>query len=325
MTSNNQAKSRRTLVLSNLPAAATLVLANLICFYSLVINAQRGSSSLKPNGVEPDQPPQVRTENIQAAKDYKLLLIATGNELESEAFERFNRSVRSFNLNMVALNAKQNLDKTQAFDNRDPVSIIERQKFLEFKKALSNYKSENNLVIVLLDGESAVVNAGETTILSRFFSLDARLLIGADDVCWPDCSKSSINAQYPRTGGSPYVNSHAVIGYAPVLWEVLNIADITQEDKLLSSDDTLQTYLNKIYLDTDYRTKFGIKLDSKAAIVQTVHLDLADSQLKLDIGLDIARLRNLVYNTEPVIVISTVATDVGSWVSYSFSYYQLYS
>lgn len=311
MTSNNQTTSHKSsLVLLNLPVTAALVFANLICFYTLVINAQRGSSSLKPNQEQQDQQPplQVNVENIQAAKNYKLLLIATGNDLESEAFERFNRSVKSFNLSLVALDLKQ-------IPYSKDIDALERLKFLEYKKALSNYKSEDNLIIILLDGESAIVNGQETTILSRFFGLGARLLVAADDICWPDCSKSSVGGQYPKTGGSPYLNSHAIIGYASVLWEVLNIADVGHEDKLMSPDDTLQTYLSKIYLDPDYRAKFGIKLDHKAAIIQTVHLDTADSQIKLDIGQDIARLRNLVYNTEPVIAIGSVAGDVGSWVS----------
>lgn len=324
--SSEQPLSRKeTLVKLILPvtvlSVASLILINLIHLNSLV-SAQRGSSSLKPQQVQVPQQQQQPPEqvNAQATRENKLLLIASGSNLESESFERFNRSVRSFQLNLVALESKLSSDNTQVpneIENEGAnLYSVEREKFLEYKKAVSTYKNEKNLIIMLIDGDNSVVNGDEQTILSRFlgFGPDTRLLVAADDTCWPDCSSMTKAAQYPKTVGSPYINSRVLIGYASVIWDILNMSDNSIGDTTKMSD-TLQTFLTRIYLNASQRTEFGLTLDNRATIIQTVHLDTVDSQMKLDIEPNKARLRNMIHYTEPVIATSSDNSDVGSWVS----------
>lgn len=330
--SSRQAKSRREtlvkLILSVTVLSIILILLSNLIYLNTLVSAQRGSSNLKSQQDQQQQQLQhqqlpEQKVNAQATKENKLLLIATGYNLESESFERFNRSVRSFQLNLVALESKLPPNDQQKSQPSDKISTrynslysIDKLKFLEYKRALSTYKNEKDLIIMLIDGDNSIVNGGEQTILHRFFGFapETRLLVAADDSCWPDCTKSLELAQYPKTGGSPYINSRVVIGYAPVLWDLLSMSDNSiQDDNTVP--DTLQTYLRRIYLDASQRAKFGLTLDNKAGVIQTVHLDTVDSQMRLDIEPNIARLKNMIHHTEPVIATSSDSSDVGSWVS----------
>lgn len=208
----------------------------------------------------------------------RLLLITTTSNANSEAFKRFNRSVQAYHLDLSVIASQPNA-------RSDRIEVL--------KKALTTYKNEPTLVVMVVDSQNSVINANAQDILARFdkFKPETRIVFSADPKCWPD---SSLESKYPSldgTAGNRFLNGRAFIGFAPKLWDLLtwNIKD--QDEQL---------FFTKAYLDPDARSQLAIEIDHKAELFQ--NLDSLEGDVRLEFHSDSVSLKNSIYQSEPVVV-----------------------
>lgn len=223
----------------------------------------------------------------------RLLLVTVANNPSSESFQRFNRSVASFELELSVLSSK---DVEQDLDDRQRVELI--------RKALNNHKNDEDLLIMLLDNDNIVVNGHKRDVLARFdkFKPKTRIVIAADDTCWPDASLESKYSK-PSSVGLNFLNSGALIGYAPKLWDLFSLLEPQ------TGESSLQSALTKVYLNGEIRDRLAIELDRRAELFQRLPVNETDVELIIDSNHN--KLKNLLYSTEPLVVQGRKSSDVG--------------
>ena len=74
--------------------------------------------------------------------------------------------------------------------------------------------------------------------------------------------------------GKRFLNSGLFIGYAPEINEILNSAEIKNDD-----DD--QLFYTKVYLDDKKRKELNIKLDHRSELFQNLNGAVSDVELLL--------------------------------------------
>jgi len=221
-----------------------------------------------------------RLQNRQAT--LRLLVITMATDPNDEGFKRFNRSVEAYGLDLVVLGANEKW-------------LGGRQRIDLFRKALAVYKSEQDLVLLIVHSSDLILNGDKRDLLSRLgkFKPRTRIVFAAESNCWPD---SSLESKYPSplAGGERFLDSSAFIGFAPDLWELINLSD----DSSATSDD--QLYFTKAYLNEEIRQRLAIELDHKAELFQS--LQAKESEVELEFNPDSVKVKNTAYLTEPVVV-----------------------
>ena len=126
------------------------------------------------------------------------------------------------------------------------------------KKEMEYYKDKKDLIVMFTDSYDVLLLANQESILSTFYKMEANVVFGAENFCWPD---ESLKDDYPEVleGEKRYLNSGGFTGYAKDVYEIVNYEDVNDED-----DD--QLYYTKINLNHDYRNKHNIKLDKNNSI-----------------------------------------------------------
>ena len=82
------------------------------------------------------------------------------------------------------------------------------------------------------------------------------ILFGAEGFCWPDIS---LKSQYPvAEKGRRFLNSGGFIG------SIKDVKEMLMAGGELGDTEDDQLFYTKIYLDTELRQIFEIKLDNKA-------------------------------------------------------------
>merc|ERR1712071_238652 len=120
------------------------------------------------------------------------------------------------------------------------------QKVLMMRQALESYKDDPEMMILFTDAYDVLFNANRQQIVEQFNKFDARVVFSAEGFCWPDAHLAS---EYPEVErGKRYLNSGLFMGYAPELWQILNSAEIANND-----DD--QRFYTKVYLDSEKHGK----------------------------------------------------------------------
>lgn len=161
------------------------------------------------------------------------------------------------------------------------------------REALEPYKSSDRLVL-FTDSYDVMFLGGLKDIITRFLKLDAGVLFGAENYCWPD---ATLRDKYPQVvgRGARFLNSGMLMGFASDLYKVLTVSPI--ED---TEDD--QLYYTRIFLDEEQREALRIKLDNRADIFQNLHG--AEREVKLDFHDETgeAFLRNTEYEVSPLVV-----------------------
>lgn len=115
--------------------------------------------------------------------------------------------------------------------------------------------------------------SGLSAIVERFLNTGARVLFSAEAFCWPD---RSLAVHYPSVSrGKRFLNSGGFIGYASELYEILNTADIKDED-----DD--QLFFTTVYLRSELRLRHVIKLDHKSEIFQNLNGAVGEGKQNLN-------------------------------------------
>ncbi|XP_045601648.1 procollagen-lysine,2-oxoglutarate 5-dioxygenase 1 [Procambarus clarkii] len=219
------------------------------------------------------------------AEDRDLLVITVATN-ETDGYHRFMRSQNVYNLNVKVLG----LGLTwEGGDVKNLPGGGQKVKLL--KEELLKYKDDPNRIIMFTDSYDVIFTAGKNVILEKFDNLNARVVFGAEDFCWPD---KNLAAEYPRVSfGYKYLNSGGFIGYAPEVYNIVSLYDINSGD-----DD--QLYYTKIFLDENAREKYKIKLDTQANIFQNLNGQLSDVSLKFED--DDVKIINTVYQSTPVAI-----------------------
>lgn len=231
----------------------------------------------------------------------RLLVMTIANDPNDERFQRFNRSVEAFDLDLTVLsqNKREGGERVDRPENTRKLDL--------FRKALAVHRNEQDLVLMLVDSSNLIVNGNKKDILSRLdkFDSNTRILFSAESRCRPDPQLAS---KYPKSSlqGDRFLNSEALIGYAPALWELLNLSnEIEQTPKV---DDDFQLYCTQTYLDSNIRQKLAIEIDHKAELFQNLHS--SESSVEIELSPDSVKLKNRAYSTEPVVVFGDGSSKV---------------
>lgn len=160
------------------------------------------------------------------------------------------------------------------------------------KEAMKELGQRKETVVMFTDSYDVVVTAGKEAILAQYDRMEAGILFGAENFCWPD---QSLREKYPSVkDGMRFLNSGGFIGPAALLAEMLRAGgDIENKE-----DD--QLFYTRIYIDRELRDKFRMKLDSRAELFQNLNGEAENVELRFS-GED-PFVHNLRYNTKPLVI-----------------------
>lgn len=235
------------------------------------------------------------SERNRQHKSDRLLVVTEGSDLTRESFTRFNRSIQVNELDLLVVQPNGSA----------------RSKIDSLKQVVGAYKNEQSLLILVVDGNNAIMNGGRDAIVARItdkFKPKTRVIFAADSICWPDAGLEQNYPAEPAAGaGERYLSSRSFIGYADALWDLLNVSPAGKRipaavaNEANDYDDEAQRYFTKVYLNADLRDKIGIELDHRAEVFQNLHKS-HQNKVELQIENESVKLKNLAYFTEPIVV-----------------------
>lgn len=169
------------------------------------------------------------------------------------------------------------------------------QKVNILKKALKKYENDSNKILLFTDAYDVIFQNNAQKILEKFYKLDAKIVISAEDLLWPDLSlepefpildpkKSPAKNGHP---GKRFLCSGGIIGYAPEILKLIN----WRGDEVQDNEDD-QLYYMKAYLDPKIRQELDIKLDHYAELFQNMN------GAKEEIELDEDKMINILYGVD---------------------------
>ncbi|XP_074654801.1 procollagen-lysine,2-oxoglutarate 5-dioxygenase 1-like [Tubulanus polymorphus] len=196
-------------------------------------------------------------------EDLIVFTVATEN---TDGFQRFMRSAKKYDYNVKVLG----MGTDWLGGNMEGLGGGQKVKLLS--DALEPYKDDENLLVMFVDSYDLVFTQSGDEIKKLFTKMDAKVVFGAEDFCWPD---QSLISRYPavRSNEKKYLNSGGFIGYASTIYQIVTNSPIDDDE-----DD--QLYYTRIFLDEDSRDQLKIKLDTKAEIFQNLNGALDEVTLK---------------------------------------------
>ena len=130
------------------------------------------------------------------------------------------------------------------------------------KEEMEKLKDDENTIVMITDSDDVVIVADKEAILAQFDKFEAKIVFGAEAVCWPD---SSLASKYPGVAaGEPFLNSGGFIGSAVDIYNMIISGGEIKND----GDD--QRFYTKIFLNSVLRKRFIIKLDNRAMLFQNL-------------------------------------------------------
>ena len=161
------------------------------------------------------------------------------------------------------------------------------------KEAMEEIKDEKDTMVMFTDSYDVVISAGKEAILAQYDKMGADILFGAENFCWPD---QSLREDYPeaKEKGMRFLNSGGFIGPASLLAKMLEAGG-----KIENKEDD-QLFYTKIFLNSELREAFKMKLDSKAELFQNLNGEAENIELKFE-G-EQPYVHNLVYNSRPLVI-----------------------
>lgn len=264
--------------------------------------------------------------NLQErSKAKRLIVITVASDVNNEGFKRFNRSIQHFGHELVVLGSNEEWRGGDLRTNSGG-----GQKINYFYKALATYKQESQLAILFVDSYDLIINANSSKILETYESkfVEANIVFSAEATCWPD---TNLARQFPipLLGGKKYLNSGAIIGFAPSLWQLVGIV-IDQNKKGTSGsgvpdkeDD--QLLYSRVFLNETLRETLAIYLDHKSELFQSLHGSSKEIELDFqDKETDSIHVVNKEYRTRPLIIHGNGPSDlfldiIGDYIGGSWS------
>ncbi|KAM9713305.1 procollagen-lysine,2-oxoglutarate 5-dioxygenase 2 isoform 2-T2 [Menidia menidia] len=215
----------------------------------------------------------------------KLLVLTVATE-ETDGFHRFMQSANYFNYTVKVLGMGE------AWKGGDVGrSIGGGQKVRLLKEAMEELADQEDLVVLSVDSYDLIFAGAPEETLRKFQQSNHKVLFAADGLVWPD---KRLAEKYPSVRrGKRYLNSGGIIGYAPYIHRIVSQWSLHDND-----DD--QLFYTKIYLDPLKRETLNMTLDHNCQIFQ--NLNGAVDEVLLKFGTDRVRVRNIMYDTLPVVV-----------------------
>jgi len=214
----------------------------------------------------------------------KLLLVTVATE-ETDGYTRFMRSAKLNNIDVEVFGLHQEWlggDMANGPGGGHKLNLL--------RNGLKKYKDDKDLILMFTDSYDVVLTAGKSEILNKFKKFDANVVISSEDFIWPDRSLAS---RYPELeeDGYRYLCSGGIIGYAPVLYEIISLKAVNHTD-----DD--QLYYTHIFLDN--REAYNIKLDRQAKLFQ--NLNGAREHVEVMFEGDNVYVTNTRFKTQPIVL-----------------------
>lgn len=160
------------------------------------------------------------------------------------------------------------------------------------KEAMVTLKDKKDTMVMFTDSYDVVISVGKEALLAQYDKMEAGILFGAENFCWPD---QSLRESYPEVrDGMRFLNSGGFIGPAALLAEMLEAGG------LIENTDDDQLFYTKIYLNPAHRKTYRMKLDSRAELFQNLNGEAENIELKFE-G-EVPYVLNLVYNSRPLVI-----------------------
>ncbi|XP_029435184.1 procollagen-lysine,2-oxoglutarate 5-dioxygenase 1 isoform X2 [Rhinatrema bivittatum] len=223
--------------------------------------------------------------------DLLLLTVATK---ETEGFQRFQRSAQVFNYTVKVLGLGDRWcggNQTQAAGGGQKVRLL--------KMALQQFTERDDLIILFTESYDVIFASGPAEILKKFKQAKSQVVFSAETLIYPD---RRLDSKYPPVQeGKRYLGSGGFIGYLSGIRKLVDEWDGSDHE----SD---QLFYTKIFLDPAKKEKFNISIDHRCRIFQNLYGALDEVVLKFESGK--VRLRNMVYDTLPVVIHGNGPTKV---------------
>jgi procollagen-lysine,2-oxoglutarate 5-dioxygenase len=213
------------------------------------------------------------------------LLLLTVATSATDGFQRYLRSTQIYNLN----------GKVLGMGEEWPGGSIANKpgggfKVNLLKDEMEKHKEDEQLIVLFSDSYDVVLSGDASEIVAAFKAMDARIVFGAEETCWPD---RQLAKEYPEPdgGGYRFLNSGGFIGYAKDVYDMLTAEDITD------LDDDQRFYTKRFLAERDERK---IKLDHKTRIFCNLNHAISDFELRFS-GSE-PRLFNTQFETRPLLI-----------------------
>ncbi|GFR84006.1 procollagen-lysine,2-oxoglutarate 5-dioxygenase [Elysia marginata] len=120
-------------------------------------------------------------EEKSPLQDHDLLVITVATK-ENDGFRQFMKSAKKYGLDVKVFGMGQEwLGGTMD-------SIGGGHKINLLKEGLKPYKSRKNLILMFVDSYDVIITADKEAILEKFSKFNSRVVISAENTCWPDRS-----------------------------------------------------------------------------------------------------------------------------------------
>ncbi|XP_063681239.1 procollagen-lysine,2-oxoglutarate 5-dioxygenase-like [Bolinopsis microptera] len=233
------------------------------------------------NDVEPEY--AVATDDDESTPSDYFVIFTVATE-ENDPFQRYVRSLKIFDMDQHLQTLGMN-EKWLGGDMNYPGGGF---KVNLLKKAMEQYKEEDDMIVMFTDSYDVIFLADREEIVDNFKSTGANFLISAENYIWPD---QSLESQYPDIKGKKYLCSGMMMGYATTFWAILNYKEIEN-----TFDD--QLYYTHVYLDPNFREKHKIQLDGTSKIFHNLH----GAEREIDFGFGSKRVTNWEQGTQPQVL-----------------------
>ncbi|XP_030041541.1 procollagen-lysine,2-oxoglutarate 5-dioxygenase 1 isoform X1 [Microcaecilia unicolor] len=230
-----------------------------------------------------------RDANSGSNADLLILTVATK---ETEGFQRFQRSAEVFNYSVKVLGLGERWTAgNQAHCGGQKVRLL--------KSALKQFAGRDDLIVLFTESYDVIFASGPEEILKKFKQAKSQVVFSAETLLYP---YRRLDYQHPPVReGKKYLGSGGFIGYVSSLQKLV-------DEWEGSDDDSDQLFYTKIYLDPVKKEKINISLDHRCRIFQNLYGALDEVVLKFENGN--VRLRNIVYDTLPVVIHGNGPTKV---------------
>ncbi|CAF3598495.1 unnamed protein product [Adineta steineri] len=216
--------------------------------------------------------------SIQALSKDDLLVVAVATN-KTDEYQRFIRSLNVYGFKYEIYNR----DQTPSTDDGQWMKIL--------RENLVRYKDDKTKVLLVTDAYNAIFSQGPEFVLDKFEALKpARIVFGAEDVCWPD---EQLKYDYPLVKGNEkrFLNADSFMGYASDIYEMISSQDEIKDEQL---------FFTKLFLDETTRNKWSIVIDKGAEIF--MNLNDAIDELELPVNGDEVYVHNIWTNSTPTVI-----------------------
>uniref|UniRef100_A0A336MPH5 procollagen-lysine 5-dioxygenase n=1 Tax=Culicoides sonorensis TaxID=179676 RepID=A0A336MPH5_CULSO len=230
----------------------------------------------------------IRFYNCENQANLPKVLVFTVASEPNDGYLRYIRSAKHYNIPVTTLGLGQE------WKGGDMNSQGGGYKLNLLKDALKPFKNDEETIVLFTDAYDIIFTSSLSEIVEKFKKTEARVLISAENLLWPDLT---LKDKYPKFDGPGgwYLNSGMYIGYCNSVYELLKANPIKDTD-----DD--QLYLTNAYLDENLRNKLSIKLDHTSDIFQNLNGAIEQVMLQIDPDTAESFIFNTAFKTRPCVI-----------------------